>query len=560
MKGVQLTFLCLFAIVMFDALAQSSQHPDMEMARLLNSRDPWDPGAFQEASMDLSRYFLKQELPELGLLILQSSHHEMLDSGSAPGYSRWYLDYGKSLAINDQYELALSKLFMADSLSRNDSYQTKCLIHQWMGICYSHLERFSLAEMDLQLALQYCDSSQLLLEEMEVRYHLALAQIELGDLEESAENLKRALLLSRELNDLGMRFRLASIQLRGDIADIIEPKGLLELRDQMDQMVGQEDALLFAQEWMRTGREPKINERELNNWKNDHENILQGKRESALHFLWMNSLRAVESNGEISELKNSIDQETSAWDRTRMILFVAIFLLLGLTFYGFVQMRQLKGGATRALKKSRKMYRQLLLPFHLQNRDDGSRLVKRQPLILLMVDLVNFGDVSRKSDYESLIQMLDDLFSAFERIGDDHQLDKVKSMGETYLAAGGFTALTNVEVTQAMEAAFQMMEEANRQKMKASGRGLLGFNVRIGLHIGELTYGVTGWKKKSFDIWGEAVVEIARIVRMGTDRYVHASEIVVEHLNSQERFEFHPLNEEEQGPLPRVYQVRMNRK
>jgi class 3 adenylate cyclase/CheY-like chemotaxis protein len=120
---------------------------------------------------------------------------------------------------------------------------------------------------------------------------------------------------------------------------------------------------------------------------------------------------------------------------------------------------------------------------------------------ILFADLIGFTDFANNTDPESLVSLLNDLFSRFDRIAGRHGLEKIKTIGDSYLVVGGLPKERPDHAEAVAEMALEMLTalaELNREHSTS-------FGLRIGFNSGTVVAGVIGRKKFTYDLWGTAV-------------------------------------------------------
>jgi class 3 adenylate cyclase len=135
---------------------------------------------------------------------------------------------------------------------------------------------------------------------------------------------------------------------------------------------------------------------------------------------------------------------------------------------------------------------------------------------VLFCDVVGFTTYCDEHPPETVIQHLQHLGDAFERLTASHGLEKIKTVGDAFLATGNLLVPHSDAVMSALACAFGMMEAARL--------GPAGWELRCGLHMGPVVAGVVGRSKFSFDLWGDTVNVAARLVTVGDTGCVHLSE------------------------------------
>lgn len=104
-----------------------------------------------------------------------------------------------------------------------------------------------------------------------------------------------------------------------------------------------------------------------------------------------------------------------------------------------------------------------------------------------------------------LIDQLDDYFSLFDNIIEPHGLDKIKTVGDAYLAVAGVPEETSDHALLACRAALEIKSAMDRANADRRKLGLAEWQIRIGIHSGNLIAGADGQKRVSYDIWGDGV-------------------------------------------------------
>lgn len=126
---------------------------------------------------------------------------------------------------------------------------------------------------------------------------------------------------------------------------------------------------------------------------------------------------------------------------------------------------------------------------------------------VLFTDFVNFTASTEKIGVQELIEELNECFTAFDQIMERHGLEKIKTIGDAYLAVSGLPASNPQHAQNAVLAAKDILAFiAERRRSKATA-----LDIRIGINSGPVVAGIVGVKKFAFDIWGDAVNTAARM-------------------------------------------------
>ncbi|MBK9276061.1 MAG: tetratricopeptide repeat protein [Flavobacteriales bacterium] len=143
---------------------------------------------------------------------------------------------------------------------------------------------------------------------------------------------------------------------------------------------------------------------------------------------------------------------------------------------------------------------------------------------VLFTDFKGFTAMSEKLSPKELVKDLHECFSAFDRICEDHGLEKIKTIGDAYMAAGGLPTPNTTHATDVIRAALEMRDFIAAGKQHNLERGHPYFEIRIGVHTGPVVAGIVGVKKFSYDIWGDTVNTASRMESSGEPGQVNISE------------------------------------
>lgn len=155
---------------------------------------------------------------------------------------------------------------------------------------------------------------------------------------------------------------------------------------------------------------------------------------------------------------------------------------------------------------------------------------------VLFADFVGFSKIAEKLTPQQLVSDLDTCFQQFDSIIAQYGLEKIKTIGDAYMCAGGLPNGGGSQLRSMVDAALDMQSwllQWNREREK---QGLPRYDARIGIHSGAVVAGVVGSKKFAFDIWGDTVNIAARVEQAGEGGKVNVSGSVYEAVKNQ--FEF----------------------
>ncbi len=191
------------------------------------------------------------------------------------------------------------------------------------------------------------------------------------------------------------------------------------------------------------------------------------------------------------------------------------------------------------LEKEKEKTDQLLLnvlPKHIANELKlfGKSLAHNYPQVsVLFVDFVGFSDVSENLPADALLKELHFYFTGFDDITRKYNLEKIKTIGDSYMCAGGLHEDANErDVKNTVMAALEinMFVQAHHAEQQAMGQE--GFDCRIGIHTGPVIAGVVGKTKFSFDIWGPTVNIAKRMESACEPGKVNVSEFTYQYIKN----------------------------
>jgi class 3 adenylate cyclase len=136
---------------------------------------------------------------------------------------------------------------------------------------------------------------------------------------------------------------------------------------------------------------------------------------------------------------------------------------------------------------------------------------------ILFADISNFTTLCEKLPANRLVETIDKYFTAFDEIIAKHGLEKIKTIGDAYLAVGNMPTGNHAKVKNVVAAGLEILAYCRAERQKSPSN--LQISVRVGIHTGHVVAGVVGSKKFQYDIWGDAVNIAARMEQTGcTDK------------------------------------------
>ena len=159
---------------------------------------------------------------------------------------------------------------------------------------------------------------------------------------------------------------------------------------------------------------------------------------------------------------------------------------------------------------------------------------------VMFADIVGFTRMTEELSPVETVKILNDVFSMFDEISDKHRVEKIKTIGDAYMACAGLDAGANIHYADAVGAMALEMQEKVREYRERTGERI---EIRIGIGTGPVVAGVIGKRKFIYDMWGDTV-NVA--FRMAADAYSGAIQVdLMTYRRLHNRFRFDEAHEVE---------------
>ena len=141
--------------------------------------------------------------------------------------------------------------------------------------------------------------------------------------------------------------------------------------------------------------------------------------------------------------------------------------------------------------------------------------IKYNFVTVLFSDIQGFTKIAEEMNPEVLIDELDKFFFYFDSVVEKFGIEKIKTIGDAYMCAGGIPEKNRTNPVEVILAALEMKAYMNKLKETSELEGMKYWDIRIGIHTGTVVAGVVGQKKLSYDIWGDTVNTASRMESSG---------------------------------------------
>ncbi|MGB3695172.1 MAG: transporter substrate-binding protein [Spirulinaceae cyanobacterium] len=152
---------------------------------------------------------------------------------------------------------------------------------------------------------------------------------------------------------------------------------------------------------------------------------------------------------------------------------------------------------------------------------------------IMFADLVNFTSLAAKKHPTELVDLLNQIFSIFDRLCEKYSLEKIKTIGDEYMVVGGVPTFRE-DHAESVAAMALDMQQAIANFKHDDGKP---FQLRIGINTGPVIGGVIGTKKFVFDLWGDAVNVASRLEAQGKKGRIQVSKETYQHLQAKYHLE-----------------------
>lgn len=250
-----------------------------------------------------------------------------------------------------------------------------------------------------------------------------------------------------------------------------------------------------------------------------------------------------EFNKRMTEEKHRHEVEIREKNRFKNVLLASVLfaLIVALGLYSrLTYVRKTKA----ALQEEKNISEALLLNIlpeevAMELKESGKSEARNFDMVsVLFTDFKEFTQTSEKLSATELVNEIHMCFEAFDGIVEKYGIEKIKTIGDAYMAAGGLPVPTNQSVKNTVLAALNMQTFISSRKEKLDAKGKPAFEMRVGIHTGPVVAGIVGVKKFQYDIWGDTVNTANRMEANGEVAKVNISQATYELIKNDPEFIF----------------------
>jgi class 3 adenylate cyclase len=249
------------------------------------------------------------------------------------------------------------------------------------------------------------------------------------------------------------------------------------------------------------------------------------------------------------------NKEISFKNTMRILYWLGILLLSVSLFFIYRNYKNQKISLRRLNISNHKLNREKfkteellhnILPIEVANelKANGTSEAKLyEHVTVIFTDFVNFSGISETLGPKELVSEIDQCFKAFDAIIQKHNLEKIKTIGDAYLAVAGLPNANENHAFAAIQAAKDLLEYMENSNSVFGVHSKHKAGIRIGIHSGAVVAGIVGVKKFAYDIWGDTVNTAARMEQNSEPGKINVSNSTYELVKN--KFEF-----ESRGKIP----------
>ena len=252
------------------------------------------------------------------------------------------------------------------------------------------------------------------------------------------------------------------------------------------------------------------------------------------------SLKQVEKDLRIEMERQA---EARKYARTRTLFLLALFVIFLVTISLYARYRYIQT-SQKELQQEKDRSENLLLnilPAEVAEelKSKGESAAKHfENVSVLFTDFQDFTEMSESLSPEDLVSEINYCFKAFDAICERNKIEKIKTIGDSYMAAGGLPVQTEDSVGNTVMAAIEMAGFILRRKLEKRLARERPFEMRVGVHTGPVVAGIIGEKKFQYDIWGDTVNTASRMESHCEIGKVNISKTTYDLIRDDRRFTF----------------------
>ena len=233
-----------------------------------------------------------------------------------------------------------------------------------------------------------------------------------------------------------------------------------------------------------------------------------------------------------------IEEDARAKRSLTIILFLFLAIIAGFVFQYFYIKRTNKRLAFERNRSDQILLNILPEEVAEELKQKGFTEAKEfDDITVMFTDFKGFSLVAERVSAEKLVKSVDYYFKHFDEVIERHNLEKIKTIGDAYMCAGGLPTPNQTHARDAFEAALEILQFVKETELNPP-KDIYPFQIRIGLSSGPVVAGVVGTKKFAYDIWGNTVNIAARMESGSVPGRINVSQNIYEELKGDYEFTY----------------------
>ena len=255
-------------------------------------------------------------------------------------------------------------------------------------------------------------------------------------------------------------------------------------------------------------------------------------RDSVSNIQTVQNLANLRTNYELSQKQIELNLSNQKRKNQRTIL-ISLFIILGLTTVLLGTLYKYYKAISKETKRSESLLLNILPVEIAKELKEKGRVdaVKFDQVTVMFTDFVEFARSAEHIAPEKLVESIDYYYKRFDEITARFGLEKIKTVGDSYMCASGLPTINKSHAKNAIQAAKEMLDLVN--KSLNAQDGLSHFEIRIGIHTGPVVAGIVGINKWQYDIWGDTVNIASRMESNSDPGKINLSETTYQQIKDE---------------------------
>ncbi len=243
----------------------------------------------------------------------------------------------------------------------------------------------------------------------------------------------------------------------------------------------------------------------------------------------------------VIQLKHQQDVQQREKQRNIIIITLCFILLIAAGLWNRLNFTRKSRAALKIEKDRSEALLLNILPEEIAEelKEKGSVNARDYNLVsILFTDFKSFTQTAETMSPQSLVEEIDVCFRAFDLITEKYQVEKIKTIGDAYMAAGGIPHADESSLRNTVLAGLEMQKFMVERYLENQNVGRPAFEMRLGIHAGPIVAGIVGVKKFQYDVWGDTVNTASRMESNSEVGRVNISDALYEYIKHEDCFRF----------------------